>query len=77
MGRMFPFCSHSKSGHGSPTCAEWLWVQLRWYYQAVPNDFEDHDIQASSIAAVVGGVPSIIGGGKMGIVYAMNARPAR
>jgi alcohol dehydrogenase (cytochrome c) len=47
--------------------------KLRWYYQAVPNDFKDHDMQASPISAVVGGVPAIIGSGKMGIVYAMNA----
>jgi alcohol dehydrogenase (cytochrome c) len=47
--------------------------KLRWYYQAVPNDFKDHDMQASPIAAVVGGVPAIVGSGKMGIVYAMNA----
>jgi alcohol dehydrogenase (cytochrome c) len=47
--------------------------KLRWYYQAVPNDFKDHDLQASPIATVVGNVPAIIGGGKMGIVYAMDA----
>jgi outer membrane protein assembly factor BamB len=47
--------------------------KLRWYYQAVPNDFKDYDMQASPIAATVGGVPVIIGGGKMGDVYAMNA----
>jgi outer membrane protein assembly factor BamB len=47
--------------------------RLRWYYQGVPNDFMDHDLQASPIAATVGGVPAIIGGGKVGIVYAMNA----
>jgi outer membrane protein assembly factor BamB len=47
--------------------------KLRWYYQGVPNDFMDHDLQASPIAATVGGVPAIIGGGKVGIVYAMNA----
>jgi outer membrane protein assembly factor BamB len=47
--------------------------RLRWYYQGVPNDFSDHDLQASPIAAVVGGVPAVIGGGKVGIVYAMNA----
>ena len=46
---------------------------LRWYYQAIPNDFMDHDMQASPIAADVGGTPAIIGSGKMGIVYAMNA----
>jgi glucose dehydrogenase len=47
--------------------------KLRWYYQGVPNDFMDHDLQASPITASVGGVPAIIGGGKVGIVYAMNA----
>ncbi len=47
--------------------------KLRWYYQAVPNDFKDHDMQASPIAAAVGKVPAIIGSGKLGIVYAMNA----
>jgi alcohol dehydrogenase (cytochrome c) len=47
--------------------------RLRWYYQAVPNDFKDWDMQLSPIAATVGGVPAIIGGGKVGDVYAMNA----
>src|ERR1700722_1822022 len=47
--------------------------KLRWYYQAVPNDFKDWDMQLSPIATEVGGVPAVIGGGKMGIVYAMNA----
>ena len=47
--------------------------KLRWYYQAVPNDFKDHDLQTSPISTVVAGTPAIIGSGKMGIVYAMNA----
>ncbi|MGH3208576.1 MAG: PQQ-binding-like beta-propeller repeat protein [Trebonia sp.] len=47
--------------------------KLRWYYQAVPNDFKDWDMQLSPIAATVSGVPAILGGGKMGDVYAMNA----
>jgi outer membrane protein assembly factor BamB len=47
--------------------------KLRWYYQAVPNDFRDYDLQASPIAVTAGGVPAIVGGGKMGYVYAMNA----
>ena len=47
--------------------------KLRWYYQAVPNDFKDYDMQLSPIAATAGGVPAVIGGGKMGYVYAMNA----
>jgi outer membrane protein assembly factor BamB len=48
--------------------------KLRWYYQAVPNDFQDHDLQASPISAMIGGVPVIIAGGKVGYVYALNAR---
>jgi outer membrane protein assembly factor BamB len=47
--------------------------KLRWYYQAVPDDFQDHDLQASPISASIGGVPIIIAGGKMGYVYALNA----
>lgn len=47
--------------------------KLRWYYQAVPNDFRDYDMQASPISATVRGVRAVIGGGKMGYVYAMNA----
>jgi outer membrane protein assembly factor BamB len=47
--------------------------KLRWYYQAVPNDFKDWDMQLSPIAATADGVPAVIGGGKMGDVYAMNA----
>jgi alcohol dehydrogenase (cytochrome c) len=48
--------------------------KLRWYYQAVPDDFADHDLQSSPISADIGGVPVIITGGKVGYVYALNAR---
>jgi alcohol dehydrogenase (cytochrome c) len=48
--------------------------KLRWYYQAVPDDFQDHDLQASPISTAIGGVPVIITGGKMGYVYALNAQ---
>ena len=47
--------------------------RLRWYYQALPDDFMDHDIQASPVSTVVSGVPAIIGSGKLGYVYAINA----
>jgi glucose dehydrogenase len=47
--------------------------KLRWYYQGVPNDFEDWDMQASPISTSVNGVPAVIGSGKLGIVFAMNA----
>jgi outer membrane protein assembly factor BamB len=48
--------------------------KLNWYYQAVPNDFKDHDIQDSPIATTVNGAPVIIGSGKLGYVYAFNAK---
>ena len=47
--------------------------RLRWYYQGVPDDFKDYDMQASPIAATIGGMAAVIGAGKMGEVYAMNA----
>jgi outer membrane protein assembly factor BamB len=47
--------------------------KLRWYYQGVPNDFKDYDMQSSPISVRVNGRPMVIGGGKMGYVYAMNA----
>ena len=48
--------------------------KLRWYYQGVPNDFKDYDMQASPISARIGQVPVDIGGGKMGYIYEMNAQ---
>jgi glucose dehydrogenase len=51
--------------------------KLNWYYQGVPNDFMDHDMQASPISASANGVPVVIGGGKMGIVYEMNANTGK
>jgi len=51
--------------------------KLRWYYQAVPDDFFDWDMQASPIAATIGGAPAVIGAGKMGYVYAMNAQTGK
>jgi glucose dehydrogenase len=47
--------------------------KLRWYYQAVPDDFMDHDLQASPVSASIKGAPVIITAGKMGYVYALNA----
>jgi alcohol dehydrogenase (cytochrome c) len=48
--------------------------KLRWYYQAVPNDFLDHDLQASPIEASSNGTSVIIAAGKVGYVYAVNAQ---
>jgi outer membrane protein assembly factor BamB len=47
---------------------------LRWYYQAVPNDFKDYDLQTSPISTIVAHRPVIIASGKMGVVYELNAR---
>ncbi len=47
--------------------------KLRWYYQGVPDDFKDYDMQTSPIAVTIGGKAAVIGAGKMGYVYAMNA----
>ena len=46
---------------------------LRWYHQGIPDDFKDYDMQASPISARIGGVSVVIGSGKMGYVYEMNA----
>jgi outer membrane protein assembly factor BamB len=46
--------------------------KLRWYYQAIANDFMDHDMQTSPIGTTINGAAAIIGSGKMGVVYAMN-----
>ena len=35
--------------------------------------FMDHDMQTSPIAATISGEPAVIGSGKIGVVYAMNA----
>jgi alcohol dehydrogenase (cytochrome c) len=51
--------------------------KLRWYYQGVTNDFKDYDMQASPISASVDGVPVVIGSGKMGYVYEMNAKTGK
>lgn len=47
--------------------------KLRWYRQAVPDDFQDHDLQSSPVSARVDGRPAVIGSGKLGYVYAVNA----
>ncbi len=47
--------------------------KLRWYYQGLPDDFKDYDMQASPISASANGVSVVIGSGKMGYVYEMNA----
>ena len=47
--------------------------KLKWYFQAVPNDFHDWDMQLSPIYAELGGRALVLDAGKMGYVYAMDA----
>jgi outer membrane protein assembly factor BamB len=47
--------------------------KLHWYFQAVPNDFKDYDLQTSPIAAEARGTSVVIASGKMGYVYEINA----
>ncbi len=51
--------------------------KLRWYYQGVTDDFKDYDMQTSPIQASIKGAPAVIGSGKMGYVYAINAQTGR
>jgi outer membrane protein assembly factor BamB/plastocyanin len=51
--------------------------RLKWHFQAVPNDFHDWDMQISPIYTESGGQPVIVGSGKMGYVYAMNAETGK
>ncbi len=48
--------------------------KLRWYYQAAPNDYQDHDLQTSPIATTINGTSVLIASGKMGYVYAISAQ---
>jgi outer membrane protein assembly factor BamB len=47
--------------------------KLQWYFQAVPDDFHDWDMQLSPIYARSGDRDLVVNAGKMGYVYAMDA----
>jgi alcohol dehydrogenase (cytochrome c) len=47
--------------------------KIHWHYQGDADDFKDYDMQTSPIATNVGHTAVVIGSGKMGIVYEMNA----
>ncbi len=53
--------------------------KLKWYYQGVPNDFYDWDMQIGPMYSASGpsGQPTVIDAGKMGYVYAMNAKTGK
>jgi outer membrane protein assembly factor BamB len=46
---------------------------LKWYFQPVPDDFHDWDMQLSPVYAKVRGRALVVDAGKMGYVYAMDA----
>jgi outer membrane protein assembly factor BamB len=46
--------------------------KLNWYYQGIPNDFHDWDMQISPIYVEETAEPMVIDGGKMGYVYSMD-----
>jgi outer membrane protein assembly factor BamB len=50
---------------------------LRWYYQAVPNDFYDWDLHLSPVWVRHRGASMVIAAGKMGYIYAVNPRNGR
>ncbi len=47
--------------------------KLKWYFQGVPDDFHDWDMQLSPIYTESKGRKLILDAGKMGYVYAMDA----
>lgn len=47
--------------------------ELKWHFQAIPNDFHDWDMQDSPIYTEAGGSPVVIDAGKMGYVYEIDA----
>ncbi len=48
--------------------------KVKWYFQAVPNDFYDWDMQLSPIYDASSGRPTVLDAGKMGYVYAMDPK---
>jgi outer membrane protein assembly factor BamB/mono/diheme cytochrome c family protein len=47
--------------------------KVKWYYQGVPNDFYDWDMQISPVYVEEDGDDIVLDAGKMGYVYAMDA----
>jgi len=48
--------------------------KLKWFYQAVPDDFHDWDMQLSPIYTKRNGRGIVLDAGKMGYVYAIDAK---
>jgi outer membrane protein assembly factor BamB/cytochrome c5 len=57
----------------STVALDGLTGRLRWYYQAVPDDFYDWDMQLSPVLTQVNGHEVVLDAGKMGYVYEFDA----
>jgi outer membrane protein assembly factor BamB len=51
--------------------------KLKWYYQLTPHDLYDWDLQDPPILTKVKGKPAVIGGGKAGIVIAVDRKTGK
>jgi outer membrane protein assembly factor BamB/mono/diheme cytochrome c family protein len=51
--------------------------KVKWYYQGVPNDFYDWDMQISPVYVEEDGHDIVLDAGKMGYVYAMEAESGK
>jgi outer membrane protein assembly factor BamB len=51
--------------------------QVKWYYQLIPHDLYDHDLQDPPILATVGGKHVVLAAGKGGFVIALDAETGK
>jgi outer membrane protein assembly factor BamB len=51
--------------------------QVKWYYQLIPHDLYDHDLQDPPILATVGGKQVVLAAGKGGFVIALDAETGK
>jgi outer membrane protein assembly factor BamB len=51
--------------------------QIKWYYQLIPHDLYDRDLQDPPILATVGGRQVVIAAGKGGFVIALDAETGK
>jgi outer membrane protein assembly factor BamB len=51
--------------------------QIKWYYQLIPHDLYDHDLQDPPILASVGGKYVVLAAGKGGFVIALDAETGK
>jgi outer membrane protein assembly factor BamB len=51
--------------------------QIKWYYQLIPHDLYDHDLQDPPILATAGGKQVVLAAGKGGFVIALDAETGK